>query len=93
MTTPTIYVLGLGNVLMGDDGVGPAVVRAFEAEYIVPPDVEVVDLGTLQSELEGLPVGEERTKNVHAQRDIKKWLAKQLRVMERKFAPFLTLGH
>ena len=54
---------------------------------------KVVDLGTLQSELEGLPVGEERTKNVHAQRDIKKWLAKQLRVMERKFAPFLTLGH
>ena len=46
MTIPTIYVLGLGNVLMGDDGVGPAVVRAFEAEYIVPPDVEVVDLGT-----------------------------------------------
>jgi hydrogenase maturation protease len=46
VTTPTIYVLGLGNVLMGDDGVGPAVVRAFEAEYIVPPDVEVVDLGT-----------------------------------------------
>ena len=39
-------VLGLGNVLMGDDGFGPAVVRAFEAEYIVPPDVEVVDLGT-----------------------------------------------
>jgi len=46
VTTPTIYVLGLGNVLMGDDGVGPAVVRAFEAEYIVPSDVEVVDLGT-----------------------------------------------
>jgi len=39
-------VLGLGNVLMRDDGLGPAVVRAFEAEYVVPPDVEVVDLGT-----------------------------------------------
>jgi hydrogenase maturation protease len=39
-------VLGLGNVLMSDDGVGPAVVRAFEAEYVVPPGVEVVDLGT-----------------------------------------------
>jgi hydrogenase maturation protease len=39
-------VLGLGNVLMGDDGLGPAVVRAFEVEYIVPPDVDVVDLGT-----------------------------------------------
>jgi hydrogenase maturation protease len=39
-------VLGLGNVLMGDDGLGPAVTRAFEAEYDVHPDVEVVDLGT-----------------------------------------------
>jgi hydrogenase maturation protease len=43
------YVLGLGNVLMGDDGFGPAVIRAFETEYIVSPEingVEVVDLGT-----------------------------------------------
>ena len=39
-------VLGLGNVLMGDDGLGPAVVRAFEAEYVVGPGVEVTDLGT-----------------------------------------------
>src|SRR5436853_927958 len=31
---------------MGDDGLGPAAVRAFEAEYVVPPEVEVVDLGT-----------------------------------------------
>jgi hydrogenase maturation protease len=41
-----IYVLGLGNVLMGDDGFGPAAVRAFESEYETGPDVEVVDLGT-----------------------------------------------
>ena len=40
------YVLGLGNVLMGDDGFGPAVIRAFEERYAVGPDVEVVDLGT-----------------------------------------------
>lgn len=43
---PTTYVLGLGNVLMGDDGFGPAVVHAFESTYAVPPDVEVIDLGT-----------------------------------------------
>jgi hydrogenase maturation protease len=42
----TTYVLGLGNVLMGDDGFGPAVVRAFDEHYEVGPDVEVVDLGT-----------------------------------------------
>jgi hydrogenase maturation protease len=41
-----INVLGLGNVLMGDDGFGPAVVRAFDAAYEVGPDVEVIDLGT-----------------------------------------------
>jgi hydrogenase maturation protease len=40
------YVLGLGNVLMGDDGFGPAVVRAFDERYEVGPEVEVVDLGT-----------------------------------------------
>ncbi|HUR35087.1 MAG TPA: hydrogenase maturation protease, partial [Vicinamibacterales bacterium] len=40
------YVLGLGNVLMGDDGFGPAVVRAFLERYDVESDVEVVDLGT-----------------------------------------------
>jgi len=41
-----ISVLGLGNVLMSDDGLGPVAVRAFEAEYVVPADVQVVDLGT-----------------------------------------------
>ena len=40
------YVLGLGNVLMGDDGFGPAVVRAFNDRYDVGPDVDVIDLGT-----------------------------------------------
>ncbi len=41
----TCYLLGLGNVLMGDDGFGPAVARMFDAEYEAD-DVEVVDLGT-----------------------------------------------
>jgi hydrogenase maturation protease len=41
-----ISVLGLGNVLMSDDGLGPVAVRAFEAEYVVPSDVTVIDLGT-----------------------------------------------
>jgi len=41
-----INVLGLGNVLMGDDGFGPAVVQAFQAEYVVGPQVSVVDVGT-----------------------------------------------
>jgi len=40
------FVLGLGNVLMGDDGFGPYVVRAFEEQYELGADAEVVDLGT-----------------------------------------------
>jgi hydrogenase maturation protease len=41
-----IALLSLGNVLMGDDGFGPAAVQAFEAQYAVDDDVHVVDLGT-----------------------------------------------
>lgn len=41
-----IAVLGLGNVLMGDDGLGPFVVRQFQSMYDVPDSVAVEDLGT-----------------------------------------------
>jgi hydrogenase maturation protease len=41
-----IRVLGLGNVLMSDDGFGPFVVRVLEATYECPDDVEFVDAGT-----------------------------------------------
>jgi hydrogenase maturation protease len=41
-----IRVLGLGNVLMSDDGFGPLVVRVLEAHYECPPGVEFIDVGT-----------------------------------------------
>jgi hydrogenase maturation protease len=41
-----IRVLGIGNVLMGDDGFGPYVVRTLDAKYECPPGVEFVDVGT-----------------------------------------------
>ena len=41
-----VAVLGLGNVLMGDDAFGPTVVKVLEAEYEFPPGVSVQDLGT-----------------------------------------------
>ena len=41
-----IRVLGLGNVLMGDDGFGPLVVRVMEATYEPDERVEFVDVGT-----------------------------------------------
>ena len=41
-----IRVIGLGNVLMSDDGFGPYVVRILEAVYECPPGVEFLDAGT-----------------------------------------------
>jgi hydrogenase maturation protease len=41
-----IGVLGIGNVLMGDDGVGPYAVKLLEARYEFPDNVELQDLGT-----------------------------------------------
>jgi hydrogenase maturation protease len=41
-----IGVVGLGNVLMGDDAFGPWVVETLLAEYDFPADVAVEDLGT-----------------------------------------------
>lgn len=41
-----IRVIGLGNVLMADDGFGPYVVHALHAAYEFPPEVSVIDVGT-----------------------------------------------
>ena len=43
---PRIAVLGIGNVLMGDDAVGPHLVKLLEAWWRFPPEVEVVEAGT-----------------------------------------------
>lgn len=39
-------VIGLGNPLMADDGLGLAALERLRAEWRVPPDVELVDGGT-----------------------------------------------
>ena len=41
-----ISVIGIGNVLEGDDAFGPTVAHLFEAAYAVPEDVAVIDGGT-----------------------------------------------
>jgi hydrogenase maturation protease len=41
-----VLVAGIGNVLLGDDGVGPFVVQWLNASYSFPEGVEVEDLGT-----------------------------------------------
>jgi hydrogenase maturation protease len=48
MNRPTpLLILGLGNVLLGDDGLGPAAVARLHDQYRLPPDVRVLDGGTL----------------------------------------------
>jgi hydrogenase maturation protease len=41
-----ILIGGIGNVLLGDDGVGPYVARLLAARYQFDDGVEVADLGT-----------------------------------------------
>lgn len=41
-----VIVGGIGNVLLGDDGVGPYVISLLEERYCFPDHVEVVDFGT-----------------------------------------------
>ena len=42
-----LLILGLGNLLLADDGVGPAAVTSLKASYLVPEGVRVLDGGTL----------------------------------------------
>ena len=42
----SVRVLGLGNVLMGDDALGPWVIQQLEATYEFPAGVSLVDVGT-----------------------------------------------
>ena len=49
--TTEILVIGLGNVLMQDEGVGVRAVEALEGLYDVPDDIVVMDGGTTGTEL------------------------------------------
>ncbi len=48
---PRVLVIGLGNVLMQDEGVGVRAVEYLESRYHLPAGVEVVDGGTSGTEL------------------------------------------
>lgn len=41
-----VLVAGVGNVLLGDDGVGPYIINLLNARYAFGPDVEIEDFGT-----------------------------------------------
>ncbi|GFE57463.1 HyaD/HybD family hydrogenase maturation endopeptidase [Geobacter sp. AOG1] len=44
-------VLGIGNLIMTDDGVGVRVVQRLQREYRFPPEVKILDGGTLGLDL------------------------------------------
>ena len=41
-----VRILGVGNVLCEDDGLGPYAIKVLEAQFEFPEGVEVIDLGT-----------------------------------------------
>ena len=48
---PDILVIGMGNVLMQDEGVGVRAVEELESRYHVPESIEMMDGGTTGTEL------------------------------------------
>ena len=53
-------VYGIGNILMGDDGIGPAVVRYLESCLTVDDDLTIEDLGTPSLDLPNYLAGYDR---------------------------------
>jgi hydrogenase maturation protease len=51
MKSESIAVFGVGNVLLGDDGVGSSVIHLLHSNYEFPDNVELEDLGTPGLEL------------------------------------------
>jgi len=49
--TVRTLVLGMGCILMRDDGVGPSALATFASLYELPDDVELLDIGTPGPEL------------------------------------------
>lgn len=47
MDSESILVMGVGNPLMRDDGIGPRVIELLRTGYTFPDNVEVVDAGTM----------------------------------------------
>lgn len=43
---PNVCLMAVGNVLTGDDGLGPYVLELLDAAYDFPPGVQVIDVGT-----------------------------------------------
>lgn len=58
MLAPKVTLIGLGNLLLRDEGIGIHAIRALEAGYQADPGLEIVDGGTAGLDL--LPYIEDR---------------------------------
>ncbi|MFC1794614.1 hydrogenase maturation protease [Planctomycetota bacterium] len=47
----SVLILGCGNILIGDDGFGPAVAQYLRSDFTIPADVCVFDAGTSVREI------------------------------------------
>ncbi len=41
-----VLILGVGNILFGNDGFGPEVIDHLTRHYVLPDDVDILDVGT-----------------------------------------------
>ena len=46
-----IIVLGVGNILLSDEGIGVWAIERLQSDYQLPPEVEVIDGGTSAMEM------------------------------------------
>ncbi len=46
-----ISVLGLGNILLSDEGIGVHAINAIKSRYVFSPDIDVIDGGTMGLDL------------------------------------------
>lgn len=60
LAPPRVTVLGVGNVLLTDEGFGVRVAEALDAAYDFPDDVQVLDGGVLGMELLRFVTGTEK---------------------------------
>lgn len=49
--TMEIGIIGVGNILMQDEGVGPKVAEILKTKYFFEPEIEIIDGGTLGLDL------------------------------------------
>ena len=82
-----ILVMGVGNPLMRDDGIGPRVIEMLRAGYTFPDNVDVVDAGTMSFMILDLLRGIDRLIILDAVRDTGEPPGTVLRMTPEEIAP------